>query len=85
MKQVNKFKYIDSFKSKARKCDTVIRRCIGIAKVAFQNVVKVLSNRNIVRNKEENVLNCYVTSVFLTDEDATSGDINVFLQETIEK
>lgn len=81
MKQVNKFKYIGSIISKTGKCDTEIRSCIWIAKVAFQNVIKVLSHSKIVRNKEEKVLNCYITSESFSQMKTQLEEI---LQEVIE-
>lgn len=47
IKQTRQFKYLGSVLTKDGKCDTEIRKLIGMAKVAFQKLDRVLRDRRI--------------------------------------
>lgn len=57
IQQVRKFKYLRNVTIEEGKCDSVIRRCIGLAKDSSK-LSTVLMNR-------KKVLNCYVISVLM--------------------
>ena len=81
LEQVHSFVYLGSqFISDAR-CETEIRRRIGIAKSAFTSMSKVLTSRDIHMTVRIKVLRCYMWSTLLYG--CETWTISVAMQEKI--
>ena len=65
LEQVNQFQYLGSMVTSTGKCDTEIRRRIGIAKTAYNKMKGVLNSRSISITTRLRLLKCYVWSVLL--------------------
>ena len=63
IKQVQRFNYLGSMITKDAKCDQEIRKRIGMAKTAFENLKSILKNNKLSMNTKIRVLNCYVISI----------------------
>ena len=63
IQQVKKFNYLGSIQTEDRKCDTKIKRRIGMAKGAFQKLEKMLKDRRMSMDTKNRVVNCYVISI----------------------
>jgi hypothetical protein len=65
VKQVEGFSYLGSMITEDGRCEKEIRRRIGIAKQAFQNMKSILTNNHISKETRLRVLKCYVWSTLL--------------------
>ncbi|XP_069993113.1 uncharacterized protein [Penaeus vannamei] len=65
IKKVQKFNYLGSMVSDDGRCDTEIRKRIGIAKDTFQKLGTVFKDRRLGSETKVRVLDCYVNSVLL--------------------
>ncbi|XP_069972232.1 uncharacterized protein [Penaeus vannamei] len=65
IKKVQKFNYLGSMVSEDGRCDTEIRKRIGIAKDTFQKLGTVFKDRRLGSETKVRVLDCYVNSVLL--------------------
>lgn len=66
-KQVKKIKYLGSVITEKGKCDTLIRRSIGIEKRSFLKA-KQSAKKEKIQLQAKSVLNGYVLSVLLAEE-----------------
>ena len=60
IKQVTRFKYLESMLTSDGKSDTEIKNRMGMAKEAFQNMSKILKNQNITMDTRKRILACYI-------------------------
>ena len=65
IKQVEEFKYLGSIFTEKADCEKEIRTRIAIAKAAFGNMKKVLTNISMNINLRQRILKCYVLSTLL--------------------
>ena len=65
IKQVDKFNYLGSMITIDGRCDTEIKKRIGIAKDSFQKMGRILKDRKMNIRIKVRLLKCYVHSVFL--------------------
>ena len=64
IKQVQKFNYLGSVIKSDGRCDTEIKKCIGMAKDTFQKLEKVLRNHKSAMETKR-VLDAYVMSILM--------------------
>ena len=65
IKQVEQFNYLGSMLTSDGRCETEIKRRIGIAKKSFKDLSNVLANRKISFDTRKWILKSYVWSVLL--------------------
>ncbi|MCH9665805.1 MAG: hypothetical protein K0U41_08180 [Gammaproteobacteria bacterium] len=65
IQKIKKFNYLGSMITEDGRCDTEIRRRIGIAKDSFQKLNKILKDRKLTMGTKIRVLDCYVLSILL--------------------
>ena len=65
IKQVDKFEYLGSLITSDAKCDQEINRRIGMAKVAFHKMKKLLCNSKLAMKTKLRVLECYVIPILI--------------------
>ena len=65
IKQVQKFNYLGSVITSDGRCDTEIKKRIGMAKDTFQELEKVLRNHKLVMETKKKVLDAYVMSILM--------------------
>jgi hypothetical protein len=65
IKQVEQFSFLGSLMTSDGKCDLEIKRRIGIAKTAFQNMKSVLLSKRISVQSRLRILKCYIWSTLM--------------------
>ena len=65
IKQVDKFEYLGSLITSDAKCDQEINRRIGMTKVAFHKMKKLLCNSKLAMKTKLRVLECYVIPILI--------------------
>ena len=60
IKQVEKFNYLGRLITDDSKCDTLIRRRIGIAKETFHKMQSILKDRKMLITTKIRILHCYI-------------------------
>ena len=65
IKQVEQFNYLGSMLTSDGRCETEIKRRIGIAKKSFKDLSNILANRKISFDTRKRILKSYVWSVLL--------------------
>ena len=65
IKQVQKFNYLGSVVTSDDRCNTEIKKRIGMAKDTFQKLEKVLRNHKIAMKTKKRVLDTYVISILM--------------------
>ena len=63
IKQVKSFNYLGSLITDDGKCDSEIKRRIGMSKQAFQKLKRVLKDRKMSLRTRKRILHCYVYSI----------------------
>ena len=62
VKQIEKFSYLGSLITSDGKCDSEIKKKIGLSKSMFEKMKKILRNRQLSMKTRLKVLHCYVFS-----------------------
>ena len=65
IRQVKQFSYLGSILKSDGRCDTEIKRRIGVAKKAFKDLANILTNRKVKLDTRKRILNSYVWSILL--------------------
>ena len=65
IKQVEQFNYLGSMLTSDGRCETEIKRRIGIAKKSFKDLSNILANRKVSFATRKRILKPYVWSVLL--------------------
>ena len=65
MRQVKQFSYLGSILTSDGRCDTEMKRRIGVAKEAFKDLANILTNRKVKLDTKKRILKSYVCSILL--------------------
>jgi len=73
IQQVDKFNYIGSLLTSDGKCDTEIKRRIGMAKDSFKKMDNIVLNRNISMTTKLRVPEYYIMNIFIHHNNSSIG------------